>query len=215
MTRRSLRSEPDRVAPHRQRARRGRQPRLRRRMLLRIDDTDPGAQRPGRRGGDPRGSRAGSASSGTKGRCGRASGRSAIARPPPGSAQRFQGVTLLRERRHRDLPAGERRRRHRLRDHPRRSAATTTGRTRSCTGGLHERARRRAARVRPLRARPRRRTERSSRSAPRARRSHRCARRASRRGRARATSRSSASRSTTCTSTCRGSARSRSRRSAR
>ena len=89
-------------------------------MLLRIDDTDPARNLPGGEAGDPRGPAL------ARDRLGRGAG--APERPPgalPGGRRglpaRFEGVTLLREDGTRHLPPRERRRRPRLRDHPRAS----------------------------------------------------------------------------------------------
>ena len=87
-------------------------------MLLRIDDTDAARNV---EGGEEAilATSSGSASTGTTGRCARASGRSATARRRDSSADRFDGVTLLREDGTADVPPRERRRRRRLRDHAR------------------------------------------------------------------------------------------------
>ena len=88
-------------------------------MLLRIDDTDPARNVPG--GEEAILDDLALA----RDRVGRGAGAperprsSATGRRPPGCPQRFEGVTLLRDGRHRDLPPRERRRRHRLRDHAR------------------------------------------------------------------------------------------------
>ena len=65
-------------------------------LLLRIDDTDPARNVPGGEEAILATSR-GSGSTGTRGRCARASGASATARRPRSSATRFDGVTLLRD----------------------------------------------------------------------------------------------------------------------
>ena len=109
-------------------------------MLLRIDDTDPARNVAGGRGGDPRRSRAGSGSRGTRGRCGRASAREryreAAARPLGDALRRasrscartasptYQLATVVD-----DIDFG---------DHARRSAATTIGRTRQLHRRLFE-----------------------------------------------------------------------------
>ena len=169
-------------------------------MLLRIDDTDAARNVAGGEEAILE-DLAGSASTGTRGPARQCERRSATARPRSRSAMtRLDGVTLVREDGTADLPARDRRRRRRLRDHARRSAATTTGRTRRCTGGSRG-ARRRAARVRPPRADPRRGRQEALEARRGRDRRRRCARPGSPPRPCARTSRSSAFRGTTSTTT--------------
>ena len=171
----SLRAQPDRLAPHRQRARRGREPRLRRHDAAADRRHRPGPQPPRRRGRrssttsrwlgidwdegpvrqSERQERYREAAAGLPGPLpGRdAAARGRHARPTTSRASSTTSTSRS----------------------PTSSAATTTGPTRSSTARSRLALGGRAARVHPLRARARTRTARRSRSAPRAPRSPRCA----------------------------------------
>ncbi len=144
----SLRAEPDRLSPPRERADSGRQPALRRRARGRSRAADrrhrPVARRRGRGGGDPGATSPGSGSASTRAPSDRASAagvrdrRRARAR----SGRRRAGRRGRRAsgdddaapaRRVRDLPAGLGRRRPRARDHARHPRDRTTARTSSST----------------------------------------------------------------------------------
>ena len=122
-------------------------------MLLRIDDTDPARNVPGGRGGDPRGS---PLARDRVGRRPRTPERTAGALPRGcrRAPAAIPGRHASSGRRHRDLPARERRRRHRLRDHPRDPRLGPPA-ERGAPSRAGPRARRRATRVHPLRTRSR------------------------------------------------------------
>ena len=148
---RPLRTEPDGIAPSRQRAQRRRQPDVRRRARRRARAAHrrhgSGADRRRRRGGDPRRSRAGSESTGTKGPV-RQSERARPLRARRGAAAlgagrvrdadgsiRLDGIDA------RSAPTGRRPTSSRpsstisISGSRTSSAAPTTGRTRRCSSG--------------------------------------------------------------------------------
>ena len=178
-------------------------------LLLRIDDTDAGAERRGRRGGDRRRPRVARASRWDEGPV-RQSERFVrhreaahlIGEPDAEGALRFGRTTLLRADGSPTYQLATRRRRRRLRDHARHPRHRPP-RERGAAGGADPRARRRAAGVRPPRPAARRGRHEAVEAARRV-----VARRPARGGHSRPrrcarTSRSSACRSTTSTSTSR------------
>ena len=149
---------------------------------------------------------------GTRGRCARASAVRAPSRGrardrlPDAEGALARATTLLRDGRHADLPARQRRRRPRLRDHARDPRQRPSRRTRSsirAASGRSAPSRRSTSITACCSAR----TARSCRSAHGASSLATCAMPASRRRRCAPTSTSSGCRGTTCISTCRASRR--------